>query len=330
LIFDLRTGTNEVEKGGGDPDVNRALLLAAMVVLLARPAPANVVARERLVTADTRLLVVAPHPDDAALGAGGLIQRVLHHRGAVRVIVVTSGDGFVPGVALETHKAHPQADDFRSYARLREREVIRGLGLLGVGRNDIDFLGFPDRGLCPILEQYRLDRPPYYRSPFTATDRPPPGDVLLPGTEYDAPDLDRELRRIIVNFRPTLVVVPDGADEHPDHCAAHFLVRDALGTIAPGLGIHPALITYVIHFDGWPAGQGPALQPPRGFPARPGWVPFPLSTEETARKRKAVKQYKTQMDAMGGFLLEFVRPNELFALDLERADDDARRRCCGR
>src|SRR5262245_59954350 len=148
LIFDPRAGTNEVEKGGGDPDVNRALLLAAMALLLARPAPSDVAARESLVTVDTRLLVVAPHPDDAVLGAGGLIQRVLHRQGAVRVIVVTSGDGFVPGVALETHKAHPQADDFRAYARLREREAIRGLGVLGVGRNDIDFLGFPDRGLC--------------------------------------------------------------------------------------------------------------------------------------------------------------------------------------
>jgi N-acetyl-1-D-myo-inositol-2-amino-2-deoxy-alpha-D-glucopyranoside deacetylase len=313
-------------------DVNRSLLLAATVLLLARPGAAeqDVAALEELGTPGTRLLVVAPHPDDAALGTGGLIQRVTRHEGAVRVVVITSGDGFPPGVALETHNAHPQPDDFRAYAHLRERETIRGLGVLGVARNDIVFLGFPDRGLCPILEQYRFDRPPYYRSPFTAADRPPPADALVPDTEYDAPDLERELRRVIVNFRPTLIVVPDGADEHPDHCAAYFLLRDALDSIVrEGLGAYPTLITYVIHFDGWPAGQSPTLQPPPGFPARARWIPFPLSTEEIARKRKAVTQYRTQMDVMGGFLLEFVRPNELFALETGRADEGMRRRCCG-
>ena len=42
-----------------------------------------------------RLLVVAPHPDDETLGAGGLIQRVLAHGGTVRVMLVTAGDGYV-------------------------------------------------------------------------------------------------------------------------------------------------------------------------------------------------------------------------------------------
>src|SRR4051812_39735196 len=33
-----------------------------------------------------RALFVSPHPDDATLGAGGLIQRVLHDGGAVRIV----------------------------------------------------------------------------------------------------------------------------------------------------------------------------------------------------------------------------------------------------
>src|SRR5262245_37483517 len=35
-----------------------------------------------------RLLVIAPHPDDETLGAGGLIQRVIAHHGAVHVVLV--------------------------------------------------------------------------------------------------------------------------------------------------------------------------------------------------------------------------------------------------
>jgi LmbE family N-acetylglucosaminyl deacetylase len=39
------------------------------------------------------LLVFAPHPDDDAIGAGGVIQQALADRKKVRVVFVTSGDG---------------------------------------------------------------------------------------------------------------------------------------------------------------------------------------------------------------------------------------------
>jgi hypothetical protein len=54
--------------------------------------------KEIQVTKPTRLMLVAPHPDDETLAAGGLIQRVLAHRGQVRVVFVTNGDGYVDGV----------------------------------------------------------------------------------------------------------------------------------------------------------------------------------------------------------------------------------------
>ena len=45
----------------------------------------------------TRLLVIAPHPDDEVLGAGGLMQRVKATGGAVRVVYLTDGDGYPGG-----------------------------------------------------------------------------------------------------------------------------------------------------------------------------------------------------------------------------------------
>jgi hypothetical protein len=41
-----------------------------------------------------RALVVSPHPDDATLGAGGLIQRVLHEGGALRIVQMTGGEAW--------------------------------------------------------------------------------------------------------------------------------------------------------------------------------------------------------------------------------------------
>src|SRR5882757_725225 len=44
------------------------------------------------ITADDRIVVVAPHPDDEVLGAGGLIQQARAVGAEVHVIYLTSGD----------------------------------------------------------------------------------------------------------------------------------------------------------------------------------------------------------------------------------------------
>src|SRR5690242_7448135 len=41
-----------------------------------------------------RLLIIAPHPDDEALAAGGVIQRAIARGARVRIVVLTDGDAF--------------------------------------------------------------------------------------------------------------------------------------------------------------------------------------------------------------------------------------------
>ena len=53
------------------------------------------------VDSDTKLLVIAPHPDDEVLGAGGLMQRVRAAGGMVHVVYLTDGDGYPEGVRAE-------------------------------------------------------------------------------------------------------------------------------------------------------------------------------------------------------------------------------------
>ena len=67
----------------------------------------------------TRLLVVAPHPDDEVLGAGGLMQRVKATGGAVRVVYLTDGDGYPEGVKEEDHVEAPTAKDYLGYGKQR-------------------------------------------------------------------------------------------------------------------------------------------------------------------------------------------------------------------
>src|SRR5262245_55293260 len=293
--------------------LQRLLLVCTSIALVSPPivgTPPKASALKGLRTSGARVLVFAPHPDDEVLGAASLIRRVVEGDGSVRVVFLTSGDGFAAGVAHETHSPHPTADDYRWYARKREQEAVRSLAILGVGRDQIVFLGFPDRGLCPIRRQYQVDRAPYYRSPFTAADRPPPAEALIRDTEYDVADLEHELRRVILHFRPTLVLVPHWADTHPDHCTTYFFVRDALRSVGEELpGFEADLVAYLIHFDGWPDGTASALVPPHDFPGPARWVAFPLTPREEALKRDAVTRYRTQMDAMANYLLSFARSN---------------------
>jgi LmbE family N-acetylglucosaminyl deacetylase len=84
-----------------------------------------------------RLLVLAPHPDDEAIGCGGVVAR--HLRDGRRVHVVVATDGAEAGGS--------DAD--------REAESRRGLDILagnGNGHIELTFLRFPDRHLGDHLD----------------------------------------------------------------------------------------------------------------------------------------------------------------------------------
>src|SRR5882762_5052544 len=124
-----------------------------------RPAPAIFDVPEA-----TRLLVVAPHPDDEMLAAGGLMQRVLETGGTVRVVYLTDGDGYPEGVKqLDGHVGPPTAADFRGYGRRRRHEAEAAISRLGLDKSACTFLGFPDGGLCKLMRTYWSERRAAYR-----------------------------------------------------------------------------------------------------------------------------------------------------------------------
>jgi LmbE family N-acetylglucosaminyl deacetylase len=86
------------------------------------------------ITRPRRLVVVAPHPDDEVLGAGGLLQ-CMHHLGVeLRIVVVTDGEG-----------SHPVARALGvDIASLRAQESAVALDRLGCGSVTVTRLGFPD------------------------------------------------------------------------------------------------------------------------------------------------------------------------------------------
>ena len=76
-------------------------------------------------------VVVAPHPDDETIGAGGLLFDLRQRGWETRVVVVSDGS-----------QSHPAVVDLTAR---RERECRRACGHLLV--TDVRFLGFPDASL---------------------------------------------------------------------------------------------------------------------------------------------------------------------------------------
>lgn len=111
----------------------------------------------------SKILVIAPHPDDECFGCGGSL--VIHAgRGdPVKVIFLTDGS------KADFSGKHRKED----YVEMREAEARRACEILGV--SDLEFWRNPDRGLEPddrnidrlsvLLENYRPDLI-YIPSPF--------------------------------------------------------------------------------------------------------------------------------------------------------------------
>lgn len=88
-----------------------------------------------LVSPQQRLVVLAPHPDDEVLGAGGLIRLATAAGRQVRIISVTDGEA-----------SHPSSPDWPidRLRRARRTERAEALSLLGVPATAVTELHLPD------------------------------------------------------------------------------------------------------------------------------------------------------------------------------------------
>ena len=84
---------------------------------------------------ETRVMVIAPHPDDAEIGCAGTIAKWIAESRKVIYVVCTNGD---------KGSNDPEMTSGR-LARLREREQRQAAKLLGVAK--VIFLDHPDGGL---------------------------------------------------------------------------------------------------------------------------------------------------------------------------------------
>ena len=296
-------------------------VLATLAVTAAAPsgAPRTRQPVERpilTVNGDTKLLVVAPHPDDETLSSGGLMQQAHAAGGQVRVIYLTDGDGYPEGVRYEDHVESPTARDYRGYGRERKQEARAALAELGLPRGTATFFSFPDGGLSRLMKRYWSEKRAAFRSPYTRMDRPPKSDVIVADTEYRGEDLTQELAKAVGDYQPTMILVPRKEDQHSDHCAAWFFLMDALTDVKRVTPDYdPTVVNYIIHWYSWPfEDESRELAPPPGLRGgASGWMVAPLTRQEQRTKRAALRRYQTQVHMMRWFLDSFARANEVFS-----------------
>jgi hypothetical protein len=214
--------------------------------------------RETISSAD-RILVIAPHPDDAEIAAFGLYSDT-----DATVVTLTAGD------ASDRYRNSAQSWMSLSHADIARMRVLDSLAIPQLGgvpperamnlcfhdgrlremylHPEVDF--WEEKEGIDFLALRRMNRSPLMQSQHCA------GSWLF---------LIHDLSRIISAIEPTIVVAPHPKlDPHVDHVLATVAVGEALEKVGSGV---PRMFLYAVHnrrSELWPfgpAGGGVAMLP---------------------------------------------------------------------
>lgn len=126
-----------------------------------------------------KAIFLIPHPDDEALGCGGIIQKLMEDGKEVIMCFMTSGNA-----------SHPNSKKYPSplLANLREKEAKKACHLLGIPASNVYFFRQPD-SLLSLLN-------PEENKLFAL-----------------------QLQQLFKSFKPDALFLPWRRDPHPDHRA---------------------------------------------------------------------------------------------------------------
>jgi len=268
----------------------------------------------RPLSAEERILVIAPHPDDEILGAGGLIKTAVNANLPVKVVYLTSGDGSEATRIIDFKKIIGSKEIYLSIGRQRMLEARRSLEKIGVLPENLVFLGYPDGGLIHLLNKYYYGGTPYL-SRTTGADRVPYNDCFNYGREYYGRNMVEDLSSIIKDWRPTIIFTAAPYDHHPDHQAGYIATLQAI-EFAGQQGVE--VYKYLVHYKHWPYPTGlypeKDLLPPPRYSLSRQWVRLDLGPDVREEKLIALREYASQLriPELGKLMRSFIRMNELY------------------
>jgi len=260
-----------------------------------------------------KIIIFSPHPDDETVPAGGLIQKAKEKNASVLVVCITDGSAsmnkkdykkFLFEKNLKTNKTLPE---------MRNQELIESMHQLGLNDSNIICLGYPDTGIKSMFET-NWYTPYNSKTYFNSFNESHYNFSYTKNVEYSGKNLDSDLKNIINDFNPTIVVYPYSNDVLPDHSATNAFVTQALiETNYNGMNY-----TYIVHTgDYWPTPHfyfpWGRIKPPLSL-LNPDikWESLDLNSKEINNKIKAVNKYQTQLYGGSNYLLSFLKTNEIF------------------
>lgn len=233
-----------------------------------------------------RVMVIAPHADDAELAAYGLYSQA----DETWVVTLTAGE-----IEAEHYQQMGlgKSEAARLKGRLRAWDSIAVPRWAGVPESRCVQLGY----FCLQLPamQAAPDQPAASREADMADIRPfrQFNPFPLPADRDGAPtwqNLLDDLRALLEMARPEVLVMPHPQlDPHPDHICAQAAVMEAL----QGLDWQPqTLLCYANHLhdnDRWPMGDsGDGVALPPQLSAEQAWAPCALLLDIATQRDKAM------------------------------------------
>ncbi|MDP2930849.1 MAG: PIG-L family deacetylase [bacterium] len=258
-----------------------------------------------------KILILAPHIDDEIIGCGGIIQQAKNNNAQVLVVYATNGDGNRLPMLGDNKGFNP--NDFITLGETRMEEAKKATTLLGLEKENLIFLGYPDSGLKAMLNKYFYPDKPF-TSPGTRFNYNPYRGTWREGQLYTGSNLIKDLGKIISDFQPTIIFCPHPRDNHGDHRGLSLFLEKTLQDENRNIKLYG----YLIHFKFYPPKKKlkihEFLYPPRRLFSREGWYSFDLSADQLTKKFEAVCQNFSQLKGphISDLLKSFVKRNEIF------------------
>lgn len=260
-----------------------------------------------------KIAVVVAHPDDEVIGTGGYLKDAVEAGSQVKIIICTHGDGNRFDTELAERALLPTPREFIEEGERRAKESIAAVRVLGIRKDDVVFLGFPDRGLSRLLKK-NWEAP--YRSPYTRMRKTFYAECAFRDLTYTGANLLHALKEILGEYGPDIVLTHHPRDLHGDHRAIYQFMLLALKDVSS----KPSMLSFLVH---WRIYQFPEplrllyhypLNPPKALLKKYRWLAYPLSYHAEHAKEDAMEEFGSQLKSPSLRLLlrAFIRTNELF------------------
>jgi len=264
---------------------------------------------------DDRVLIMAPHPDDEAIGCAGVIQQALAKGAKVRIVYLTNGEHNQLAFIVYEKRLTFRKGEFIHMGEVRRKEAIEAMKLLGLNENDLIFLGYPDFGTFAMFGRYWGSKKPF-KDLLTRISSVPYKDNFSFGAPYLPENILNDLKKVLLDYKPTKIFISHPSDVNVDHKTFYLFLQVALADLDKEIP-RPKIYPYLIHRLGWPLPRHYhpelSLEPPVQFLDKQiNWMKFPLTKEQLDKKYKTILCYRSQTQSSAFYLLSFARKSELF------------------